>query len=201
MRQHLDICCEEERAPVITSSLTWDVLVPYARRLKIGTRFNLYDLMIRLHSDKGLSSLKISSAWHSAFAQWVRRNNEFRCERSPRGNVYVRISETHAPIPAIHKAEGVPFIDRLTNPELLNKLKDAADAYPIGEEFTVEGLIEAMDHRTLPPRISGSTSLSFVRWANATEAFDVFYKKSEREDREHHSVRTFVRLPKTGEGE
>lgn len=191
VRQHLDICCEEERQPVITSSLTWDVLIPYARRLKIGTRFNLYDLMIRLHSDKGLSSLKISSAWHSAFAQWVRRNNEFTCERSPRGNVYIRNTDREAPLPE-RMSNPVPFVDRLNNMELLNKLKDAADAMPAGETFTVADLLAPMDRNTLPKHISGTTLLTFVRWANATEKFDVFYKKSER-DGDTNSERAFIR--------
>lgn len=191
VRQHLDICCEEERQPVITSSLTWDVLIPYARRLKIGTRFNLYDLMIRLHSDKGLSSLKISSAWHSAFAQWVRRNNEFTCERSPRGNVYIRNTDREAPLPE-RMSNPVPFVDRLNNMELLNKLKDAADAMTAGETFTVADLLAPMDRNTLPKHISGTTLLTFVRWANATEKFDVFYKKSER-DGDTNSERAFIR--------
>jgi hypothetical protein len=107
LQQHLNVCCEEERQPVDTASLTWDALVPYARKLKIGIRFNLYDLMIRLHSHKGLSSLKISSAWHSAFAQWVRDHNEFICERTAKGNLYTRISDTQAPLPKIKKAKAV----------------------------------------------------------------------------------------------
>lgn len=107
LRQHLDVCCDEERQPVEVSTLTWDVLVPYARKLQIGTRFNLYDLMIRLHSDKGLSSLKISSAWHSAFAQWARLHNEFVCERTAKGNFYTRISVVPAPLPNIKKAKAV----------------------------------------------------------------------------------------------
>lgn len=191
LRQHLDICCEEERQPVAVSSLTWDVLIPYARRLKIGTRFNLYDLMLRLHSDKGLSSLKISSAWHSAFAQWVRRNNEFTCERSPRGNVYQRNTDREAPLPE-RVVDKVPFIDRMTNTELLNKLKDAADAKPAGETFTVSDLLSAMDKNKLPKHFSGATHLSFIRWVKASTKFDVFYKESEREG-DTNSERAFIR--------
>jgi hypothetical protein len=191
LRQHMDVCCEEERQPVLVSSLTWDVLIIYARRLKIGTRFNLYDLMIRLHSDMGLASLKISSAWHSAFAQWVRRNNEFTCERTPRGNVYVRNTDREAPLPE-RVLNPVPFIDRMTNTELLNKLKDAADAKPAGETFTVRDLLEAMEQTKLPKHISGTTIVSFVRWVNATTKFDVFYKESEREGNTN-SERAFIR--------
>lgn len=107
LRQHMDVCCDEEKQPVDTSSLTWDALVPYARKLPIGLRFNLYDLMIRLHSHEGLSSLKISSAWHSAFAQWARLHDEFVCERTAKGNFYTRISDTPAPLPNIKKAKAV----------------------------------------------------------------------------------------------
>lgn len=190
LRQHMDVCCDEERQPVSVSSLTWDSLVPYARKLKIGMRFNLYDLMIRLHSDKGLSSLKISSAWHSAFAQWVRRNNEFVCERSPRGNLYHRVSDSPAPLPS--KATTVPFVDRLTNTELLTLMKDRADAWPVGEAFTEKELIGTFDQDKLPKHISGTTLLYFVRWAKI-EGFEVFYKKSEFEDRAPHSERAFIR--------
>lgn len=200
LTNHLDICCDEERQPVSVSSLTWDVLVPYARRLQIGTRFNLYDLMIRLHSDKGLSSLKISSAWHSAFAQWVRRNNEFICERSPKGNVYKRISDKQAPIPAVRKADNVPFIDRMNNTELLNKIKDAAESWPIGQHFTWRDILEAFDQKTLPKNVTGTMRLHFVRWINNTNGFDTFYKKTGFEDRANNSERVFLRYITAGDG-
>jgi hypothetical protein len=201
LSQHLEICCKEERQPVSVSSLTWDSLVPYARRLKIGTQFNLYDLMIRMHSDKGLSSLKISSAWHSAFAQWVRRNHEFVVERSPRGNLYTRVSEEQAPIPD-RVTDAVPFIDRLTNTELLVKLKDAASAQPVGKEFTFGSLLRAMDRNKLPKRISAGMHMQFNSWLHGTRAFSSFHKKVELEEFECSTLaQFFIRRAATGEGD
>jgi hypothetical protein len=187
VRQHLDICCEEERQPVSVSSLTWDVLVPYARRLKIGTRFNLYDLMIRLHSDKGLSSLKISSAWHSAFAQWVRRNNEFSCERTSKGNMYQRISDKPAPMPK--PLDKVPFIDRLTTPELITELKGIARNKPIGQGFTLQELIDSIHPDKLPKRISPAVHRGFRHWQIKTGAFSSMYEQQ----KEEHQTRMYVR--------
>lgn len=201
LRQHLNVCCEEERQPVLTSSLTWDALIPYARRLQIGTRFNLYDLMIRMHSDKGLSSLKISSAWHSAFAQWVRRHNEFTCERSPKGNIYKRITDTQAPIPEVRKTDAVPFVDRMNNTELLNKIKDAAESWPIGQHFTWRDILAAFDQKALPKNVTGTMRLNFVRWISNTNGFETFYKKSDIETIDGiGSVRVFYRYSTNGDG-
>lgn len=89
----------EEVGPQALADLDWQAMIPFARKINMGKVFNIYDIAIRMHSHHQFSSIKVPGFWHSAFAQWVRRHNEFRIIPAQNGNMFQRISAEEAPVP------------------------------------------------------------------------------------------------------
>uniref|UniRef100_A0AB39CDA1 Uncharacterized protein n=1 Tax=Pseudomonas phage HRDY3 TaxID=3236930 RepID=A0AB39CDA1_9VIRU len=177
-----------ERDPVDPRSLPWQTLIPFARKINKGQKFTVYDLIIRVHSHIGLTTVKVPGAWHSAFAMWVRRHSEFKIERIPEGNAYVRVSDKYAPVPeAKPRTTPLPGV-RYTQKELQSQLRILALHQPLNEPFTYSSLLHEIPKEKRPHYTGYSTLPQLKLWANDSRLFKV------DTDPRSRNIVTFIRI-------
>nr|DAF93469.1 MAG TPA: Ribbon-helix-helix domain [Myoviridae sp. ctshb19] len=169
MEAYEDLCEE----PVSLDNLEWTALIPYARKLRIGLQFNIYDLVIRLHSARGLTTTKIPGFWHSAFAKWARRNNEFKVIPAKNGNLFERISDVQAPLPKGRKkpTKEPGTLRRYTQSELQDVVRAMALEWRVGESFRVDYLLARVDRARKPHSIGYNFYSRFNLWAHDVGLF------------------------------
>jgi len=189
-----------EKQAVPLDSLEWTELVPVARTIKMGMMFSLYDLVIRLHSRNQFSSLKVPGYWHSVFAQWVRRHEEFRIIPAQNGNLFQRISDVEAPLPkgrANKKPRDPLALRRMTQQQLQDAVRQMAKEWPMGETFSVDMLLGRVPHKQKPVTLGYGFYSKFNTWAKDTEHFSCTDFNSPRS---HQFTRTKdFALEQTGE--
>ena len=177
-----------EREPTDPRMLPWQTLIPFARKIALGRQFTVYDLIIRVHSHIGLSTVKVPGSWHSAFAMWVRRHVEFQIVRIPEGNAYVRVSDKEAPVPE-EKPRTTPLPGvRLTQKELQSQLRLLALHKPLNEPFTFTGLLHEIPKEKRPNYLGYGTLPQLKLWANDSRLFKV------ETDQRSRNIVTFTRI-------
>ena len=134
-------------------TLHWECLVPIARNLPLNKEFSIADLIIRLHSKENLDSLRIPSAWHSAFAVWTKRTMhvEFEQVRRPEGLRYIRKSGVQNDLPFRKKKEAAePKPRRMTAKGLMGKLVSMSHHREINVPFKLADLMADIPKETMP---------------------------------------------------
>lgn len=169
MEAYEDLCEE----PVSPDNLEWTALIPHARNLRIGLQFNIFDLVVRLHTARGLTTTKIPGFWHSAFAKWVRRHNEFKIIPAKNGNLFERISDEQAPLPKGRKkpTKEPGTLRRYTQSELQDVVRAMALEWQAGETFRVDYLLARVDKARKPHTIGYSFYSKFNLWAHDVGLF------------------------------